>query len=191
MRPPRRDDYGGLTCIKAQFFAIADVMLFAGKEERLAGDEMARFWIGRKTTVNEYVKCTVCGEQVDRSVPKAFCGFCSITPSASCPWTKPVATTTLFVLGVHTAGPVFHDKGGLVRTDLPREHLEHIEQSSANSVVSLGAGATVQVLGTSTAVLPPGAPSFPSVLRRAPASKLFDDDPDIGMPLPLRVADDQ
>lgn len=97
--------------------------------------------------MSQYVRCNVCGEQVDPSVPKVFCGFCSIARGPSCPWTAKVAAPTLLFFSAHAAGLTFeHEKGRLTRSDLPRE-LEHIEQGSGNSTVLFGWGhaATVQV----------------------------------------------
>jgi hypothetical protein len=137
----------------------------------------------------KYVRCGVCGQQVDTAVPKSFCAFCSISPVSSCPWVKPVAVCTIFGFSaVHVAGPAFnHERGKLIPTDLPNES-KHIEQTSMGSTaMSSGWGhlATVQAVSTSSA-LPPGAGSFPTVLQWPRTSNLSSDSSATSTPLPLR-----
>lgn len=38
--------------------------------------------------IQKYVKCSVCGQEVDTSVPKVFCAFCSIPGASECPWVR-------------------------------------------------------------------------------------------------------
>src|SRR5690242_11473741 len=98
--------------------------------------------------MSQYVKCQVCDEWVDPSVPKAFCGFCSVALGLACPWTAKVAAPTLLFFSAQAIGVAFdHEKGKLLRTDIPREEMEHIELSTGNSTVPSGWGhsATIQV----------------------------------------------
>ena len=146
-------DSGRRGCIKIQVGPIRAPVLGVGycTKERPAGRRHSPRKGERVCDMSHYVQCDTCGQPIDPSVPKAFCGFCSVTPGASCPWTAKAAVPTLFAFGLHVAGPVFgHEKGDFVPTDLPREGMEHIEQLSAgNSAVQSGFGA-VQVMGTST-----------------------------------------
>jgi hypothetical protein len=106
--------------------------------------------------VSQYVRYSVCGQEVDASVPKIFCGFCSLPGSPSCPWTAKVAAPTLVLFGLHTGGPVNHRNGKLTPTDLPYES-KHIEQSVGSTSALSGWGnlATVQAVSTNASTFMP------------------------------------